>query len=155
MKENSKEKIPLEKIIERYFNVYVEYRDLYLSQEPSREDIKKEFKDLVLNSSADEEKFKEKAKKIWIDNSIRHTDLRYYENKFLQAVDLYLLTTEEELDQKIVQEYILLKKQEHKPFFSVVNKEFKENTKTDIKNIPQQEFNNIFNAIKYQIENNL
>lgn len=145
-------KIKIEELVKSYYNIYKEYKDTFYKNEPKREDIVNKFKPFVENNDSSSEDFIETAKKLYIDRTIMWTDLNFYKTKFLNAVNLYTLTQEEELSDEILGLYLKEKTNEYKPMFAVEKGKFVETVEQDAKKIPQEEYDNILKVIEYQIK---
>lgn len=146
-------KIDSKKLVERYYKNYIDYKNLFKKLDKPRKELKEKFKPFVESQDAKSEDFKQVAKQFFVDRSIQWSDLLFYKDKFLKSCDFHLLTNEEKLSDEVSKEYVELNKSEYKPFFQVVDGKFLENKKSDIDNIPQQEFDKILKEITYLYNN--
>lgn len=149
---SEKSKIKIEELVKSYYNIYKEYKDTFYKNEPKREDIVNKFKPFVENNDSSSEDFIETAKKLYIDRTIMWTDLNFYKTKFLNAVNLYTLTQEEELSDEILGLYLKEKTNEYKPMFAVEKGKFVETVEQDAKKIPQEAYEDIYKRIEYEIK---
>ena len=85
------------------------------------------------------------------NTSLYTNDITFIANKFLNAADFYIKTNEKDLPAEILKDYITLKDREYKTQYSVEKGEFVKNSESTDVEIPQQEFDIIFNYYKSMI----
>lgn len=146
-------KVNSKKLVETYYENYISYKNLFKKIDKPREQLKEKFSPFVLEQDSASDDFKKVAKELFIDRSIKFSDIIFYKDKFLKACDLHILTNEEKLSDEVSKEYVKLNRTEYKPFFQVINGNFVESKKTDINNIPQEEFDKVLKQITYEYNN--
>ena len=156
MKDNKEKKeikvIKPREVVEVYYNIFKDYEKAYEEVNKNKKTLNKILQDILVKGNSSEEDFKDAAKEYIITNSLYSQEVAFAANKFLNAVDFYMKTVVEDLPENITKDYILVKQQEFKSAFSVKNNTFVRNSKGDIPEMPQEEYDYLFEYLKNQFK---
>lgn len=153
MKENKEEtgKDTFKEVLKNYYDRYISYERAYEKQGELRDRMSEELKE-VLQSTEDSssQKFKNIVKEHIMMNSMHSAEVSNAATKFCIVADVYQIVTEEELSEEMAKKYMLLKQNEYKSNFSIVDGNFVKNEKTELPEIPQEEYDFLFEYFEKQ-----
>lgn len=127
-------------ILKTYHKSYQEYQEAYDNLDTSREKIMEDIRPYIEKQDSSDGEFKNLAKEILKMRSIYPQEVSFSATKFLNACDFYKKYVGEELPEDIDEDYSKLKMREYKHSFSVKEGQFIRNSKVELPEIPQKEF---------------
>lgn len=151
----SKNKTTPLKVVERYYERYLEYENAFNSDSDNTQDTETQIRELIdsgVDPNSDE--FLDKMVTIIADKNEKISDVNNAAMKFLLFVDFYLLTQEEELPEQMLKDYDNVPaviKESIKPFFSVEGGKFVRNEKRKVTKEMKDYFLALTNEVKKQI----
>ena len=154
MKENKIERQvdkPID-VVKFYYSRYKEYVKAYNKVKEESGSLNDTLKQLTSNGVSSEKTFKDAALEYIQINSMYSNEVMFASNKFLNAADFYMKIDKNDLPEDVTKEYVLLKNQEFKSGFSVKDNKFIRNSKVEPREIPQEEFDYLFEYLKQQLK---
>ena len=138
-------------LVRFYYKLYQDYNKAYNGTVGQTKELENKLKELVKEGNSSDEDFKKVVMDFTRNTSLYTNDITFIANKFLNAADFYIKTNEKDLPAEILKDYITLKDREYKTQYSVEKGEFVKNSESTDVEIPQQEFDIIFNYYKSMI----
>lgn len=138
-------------IVESYYKVYKSYEEAYSNLGDKRENLLEKLKPLLSNKNSKDKDFKKVAIDYLSLISAYPIEVSNVATKFLNAANLYILVTEEDLSEEMAQDFVKLKNIEYKSAFSIKGGQFVRNSSVELPKIPEAEYDNIFKFLTIEL----
>ncbi len=147
----SKENKILE-VVKFYYTLYKQNEEAFNNSQDNKKGLKEQLTPLLNKGDNSSQEFKNLAKEYMKIITMYSNEVAFSANKFLSAADINLKVDEDYLPEDISKEYVVLNSTEFKPAFSVSNGRFVRNSKQSLPEVPQKEFDFIFDWLVQNLE---
>ena len=155
MKESKEEQDTADKlksVLERYYQRYLDFDKAYKLQGDTRAGIAKELADSLRDKDSRSMEFQNVVKEHMLLNATHSTEVANAATKFCILAEVYQLVTGQELESDMAESFMVLKGLEFKSAFSVENGKFVKNSNAELPEIPQEEYDFLFDYFSNMFE---